>query len=375
MASYALSEEKQVQLKNTALAERRKKKTAKRGKNVNTRPKQPTATKIAAKPVQQARNDGGKQLSWRDSIIKGRQPAAAQPQSQAEKQQSQAEKQSAQEIPAKPASQAQNYAGKQMNWRNAVKGDSHPEAAVQLQAPREPAKPTQSWYSVCAKQLWDGEGDALAVFLERLFDNQSSDDDLERTKSYECIAHLFDKPLQNTGKPLPKNLTTLWNNFEKVADKRQFTKVWNVLNDPSQQFILNVDDIVMEALCIIFEAKIIFVDAEKNRHVWSVEQIYEDVDVHISIRFYYDGEIPRAYQYDEQEERDCLSCVVLGHNPGKPRQPTPLWRPPTAGPQKDDPRPRPTETVQPPARERRGDPSAASEAFLGTLRNDDITIL
>ena len=107
MASYALSEEKQVQLKNTALAERRKKKEAKREKKVNTRPKQPPATKIAAKPVQQARNDGGKQLSWRDAIIKGRQPAAAaQPQSQAEQQQSQAEKPSAQEIPAKPASQA-----------------------------------------------------------------------------------------------------------------------------------------------------------------------------------------------------------------------------------------------------------------------------
>ena len=113
------------------------------------------------------------------------------------------------------------------------------------------------------------------------------------------------------------------------------------------------DDDVMAALCIIFEGKIEFEDAEQNT-VWSVKNILNNIDVHIEIRFRYDGNIPRAYRFDQQEENDEFAPKLLGQNRKfiQPKfiQPKPIWRP----------------------RERRGDPSSYSEAFLEALRKPQI---
>ncbi len=126
----------------------------------------------------------------------------------------------------------------------------------------KPAKPTQSWYSVCAKKLWDGEGDALAVFLAELLKECKSTDNDIAIVTNDSIKKMFSKKSKYNAGGLPQLV-------EEVLEQQNadfhwgaiIIHIWNVLNDPSQQFVMEEDDIVMQALCIIFEAKIIF---EKN---------------------------------------------------------------------------------------------------------------
>jgi hypothetical protein len=218
----------------------------------------------------------------------------------------------------------------------------HPQTAVG----QPPAKPTQSWYSVCAKKLWDGEGDALAVFLAELLKGPKSTDDEIAKVTMDSINKLFKtQPKYNAG-GLPQLVQEVLN--KHYTDDEHWNKIaqriWDVLNDPAQQFTMKEDNIVtMRELCIIFEAKIIFEENGKVARVWSVDQILKDKEIKVWISFCYTGEIP--YVYNKLTLKQTLTQ--------RRKQPTGLWLPPAAR-----------------QRESKGAPSAASETFLVALRTE-----
>jgi hypothetical protein len=97
----------------------------------------------------------------------------------------------------------------------------------------------------------NGEGDALAVFLAELFKGPKSNNDIA-TVTMDSINKLWGKQSKYNAGGLPQLV-------QEVLDK-QYTDgehwsfmanhIWNVLNDPAQQFIMKEDGIVMRALCI-----------------------------------------------------------------------------------------------------------------------------
>jgi len=347
----ALKQEAREALKQEALKERRRRDA----KNVKAqepvlKPKQPAVTTGPG-----AQNDATvrKGTSYKE-VVKPRLPAEPGPQQdnapQATKEQS-----SWKDTVAKSSQPLNN---------DHVKGNSQPVAAAQVQTQTPKKKFFTNWYEQCIRLLDTDHGEDnftpvtketknIQYFLTELLsmiDLEDEDDD--RREIYNnvvrnCVNNLLAK---NTSFEAPVLPTEEINFF--VADLKylngdtdadcelQIRKLWNVLNDSSQQFDVNEDSSILMAMCVVFWATIVFIEEEGRRKQWSPKDVFRDetdLKTRVTIfMFYQNGTL----KVDIREPRSFHSVITA---------PTGLWRPPTMQ-----------------SRASKGAPSANSEAFLAT---------